>query len=350
MAEAEITRRVALDVMGGDNAPGEIVLGAVQAARELGIGVILVGPETTIRAEMAKHDISGLDLTVEHTDEYVRMDEHPAEAVRARKRNTLTLCMELIRDGKAGSMVSAGNSGAVVAAALFTLKRIQGVSRPALGTVLPTATGKPTLLLDVGATTDCKPNFLAQFALMGSAYMKGVFGIDNPKVGLLANGEEESKGDQLVQAAHVLIRDLAQLKLINFAGNVEGRDIPGGQVDVIVCDGFVGNVALKLSEGLSKMLLTTIRNEIKANPLTLAGGALAQPAFKKVRAKLDYEEYGGAPLLGVRGVAIIGHGSSHAKAIKNGLRVARQAADQQLPQRIAEGMAAAGTATADAEG
>lgn len=350
MAEAAAPRRVALDVMGGDNAPGEIVLGAVQAARELGIGVILVGPEPAIRAEMAKHDISGLDLTIEHTDEYVRMDEHPAEAVRARKRNTLTLCMELIRDGKAGSMVSAGNSGAVVAAALFTLKRIQGVSRPALGTVLPTATGKPTLLLDVGATTDCKPNFLAQFALMGSAYMKGVFGIDSPKVGLLANGEEESKGDQLVQAAHVLIRELANQKLITFAGNVEGRDIPGGQVDVIVCDGFVGNVALKLSEGLSKMLLTTIRNEIKANPLTLVGGALAQPAFKKVRAKLDYEEYGGAPLLGVRGVAIIGHGSSHAKAIKNGLRVARQAADQQLPQRIAEGMAAAGSATADAEG
>ncbi|HKD77706.1 MAG TPA: phosphate--acyl-ACP acyltransferase, partial [Ktedonobacterales bacterium] len=221
---AEAIQRIALDVMGGDHVPGEIVAGAVQAARAYGASVILVGPGPAIRAELAKRDTSNLDLTIEHTDEYVRMDEHPAEAVRARKRNTMTLCMEMVRDGRAGGMVSAGNSGAVVAAALFTLKRIEGVSRPALSAVLPTASGRPTLLLDIGATTDSKPNFLAQFALMGSAYMKSVYGVASPKVGLLANGEEDTKGDQLVQAAHVIMRQLAEQNAINFAGNVEGRD------------------------------------------------------------------------------------------------------------------------------
>jgi glycerol-3-phosphate acyltransferase PlsX len=344
MAEAEAARRVALDVMGGDHAPEEIVLGAVQAARELGIGVILVGPEPAIRAEMAKHDISGLDLTIEHTDEVVRMDEHPAEAVRTRPNNTMSLCMRLIKEGRAGAMVTAGNSGAAVAAALLGLGRIKGIARPALGTVLPTATGRPTLLLDVGATTDSKPSYLAQFALMGSAYMKGVFDVANPKVGLLANGEEDTKGDQLVQEAHGLIRQMAQSGAVNFAGNVEGRDIPAGQVDVIVCDGFVGNVALKLSEGLAKMLLGTIRTEIYSNPVNQVGGLILKGAFNKVRAKLDYEEYGGAPLLGVKGVAIIAHGSSHAKAIKNALRVGYQAAEQDVPERIAAGLATAGAA------
>jgi len=347
-SSAATPRRIALDVMGGDLGPSEVVAGAVQAAREFGCGGILVGPEPTIRDELAKHDVSGLDLTIEHTDEVIRMDEHPAEAVRSRPRNTLTLCMQMIRDGRAVGMASAGNSGAVVAAALLTLKRIPGVVRPGLSTVLPTATGKPTLLLDIGATTDCKPNYLAQFAVMGSAYMKGAFGIESPKVGLLANGEEETKGDLLVQAAHVLIRNMANQGAINFFGNVEGRDIPAGTVDVIVCDGFVGNVALKLSEGLSRMLLGTIRNEIYANPIRQVGGLILKGAFDNVRAKLDYEEYGGAPLLGVQGVVIIGHGSSHAKAIKNAIRVARQAADQQLPQRIAEGVTATAAITAEA--
>ena len=346
MAETS-TPRVALDVMGGDHAPGEIVAGAVQASREYGTGIILVGPEPAIRAEMAKYDISGLDLTIEHTDEVIGMDEHPAEAVRAHKRNTITLCMELVRDGRAVAMASAGNSGACVAAALFTLKRIEGVARPCLSTVLPTASGRPTLILDIGATTDSKPNYLAQFALMGSAYMKSVFSIANPKVGLLSNGEEDTKGDQLVQAAHVLIRKLADQGAINFVGNVEGRDIPVGAVDVIVCDGFVGNVALKLSEGLSKMLLGTIREEIYSSTLNKLGGLILKGAFENVRTKLDYEVYGGAPLLGVRGVVIVGHGGSRAKAIKNAVRVARQAAEQQLSTKIAEQMAASAQTLAD---
>jgi glycerol-3-phosphate acyltransferase PlsX len=348
MAQSEAANRVALDVMGGDHAPVEIVAGGVQAARESGAGIILVGPEETIRTELARHDISGLDVTIEHTDEYVRMDEHPAEAVRARQRNTITVCMELIRDGRAGAMVSAGNSGAVVAASLFTLKRIASVSRPALGAVLPTATGRPTLLLDVGATTDSKPNFLAQFALMGTAYMKSAFGVENPLVGLLANGEEEGKGDQLVQEAHVVIRQLADQGAINFFGNVEGRDIPAGNVDVIVCDGFVGNVALKLSEGLSRMLLGIIKQAITSNPVSTVGGLLVRGSLNGVRSRLDPDEYGGAPLLGVRGVAIVAHGSSHAKAIKNAIRVARQAASQQLPERITEGLQAVAAIIADA--
>lgn len=341
-ATAAPASRIALDAMGGDYAPGEVVLGAVQAARELGIGVLLVGPEDQIRSELAKYDTAGLDLEVVHTDEVIGMDEHPAEAVRAKKRNSITLCHELVRDGKAAGAVSAGNSGAVMAAAIFTLRRIRGVDRPAFGGVVPAAGGRQTLVLDMGANTDCKPPYLLQFAVMGSAYMRSVFGLANPRVGLLSNGEEETKGDQLTQQAHQLIKAAAPSAGLNFIGNVEGRDINAGAVDVVVCDGFVGNVVLKLSEGLAKMLLDTIKKELKASPISLAGAALAQGAFKRVRKQLDYEEYGGVPVLGVNGVSIISHGRSKAKAIKNALRVAKQAADARLPEAIAAGVSSLG--------
>jgi phosphate acyltransferase len=330
--------RVALDAMGGDFAPGEVVAGAVQAARELGTGVILVGPEPAIRAELAKHDASGLDLTIEHTDEVIGMDEHPAEAVRTKRRNSITLAHELVRDGRAAAAVSAGNSGAVLAAAIFTLRRIRGIDRPAFGGVVPAAGGRQTLVLDMGANTDCKPHYLLQFAVMGDAYMRGVFGVSRPRLGLLANGEEETKGDQLTQQAHQLIKAAAPALGLNFVGNVEGRDINAGTVDVVVCDGFVGNVVLKLSEGLAKMLLETIRRELTAGPMTTVGALLARPAFDRVRKQLDYEEYGGVPVLGVNGVSIISHGRSKAKAIKNAIRVARQAAQTQLPDEIALGV------------
>jgi glycerol-3-phosphate acyltransferase PlsX len=294
-------RRVALDAMGGDNAPSEIVLGAIQAAQEQGIGVWLVGPEETLRAELARHDTTGLDLEIVHTDEVIGMDEHPAEAVRSRRR-------------------------------------ITGVDRPALGAVLPAADGARTLVLDVGANTDSKPEYLAQFALMGSAYMRSAFGVERPRVGLLANGEEETKGDQLVQEAHQLLKATASAAGLNFIGNIEGRDINAGTVDVVVCDGFVGNVVLKLSEGISKMILATIRKELMAGPISAAGGMLAKPAFNRVRKQMDYEEYGGAPLLGVNGVSIISHGRSGAKAIKNAIRVAVQAADAHMPEMIAKGL------------
>jgi phosphate acyltransferase len=337
--------RVALDVMGGDYAPSEVVLGAVQAARELGVGVWLVGPETTIQAELDKLDHTGLDLEILHTDEFIGMDEHPAEAVRTRRRNTITLCHELVRDGKAVGAVSAGNSGAIMTAALLTLRRIKGVDRPAIGTVLPGQSGTRTLVLDAGANTDSKPAYLLQFALMGAAYMRSAFGVDDPRVGLLANGEEETKGDQLVQEAHQLIKAAAPTAGINFIGNVEGRDINAGTADVVVCDGFVGNVVLKLSEGLSKMILATIRKELTANPLSAVGAVLAKPAFDRVRKQLDYEEYGGAPILGVNGVSIVSHGRSKAKAIKNAIRVACQVADAHLPEVIAAGMQRIGQAT-----
>ena len=334
---ASAAARVAVDAMGGDFAPGEVVAGAVQAARELGIGILLTGPEPAIRAELAKHDTAGLDLEVVHTDEVIGMDEHPAEAVRAKRRNSITLAHELVRDGRAEAAVSAGNSGAVMAAAIFTLRRIRGVDRPAFGGVVPAANGQ-TLVLDMGANTDCKPPYLLQFAVMGAAYMESVFGVRRPRVGLLSNGEEETKGDQLVQQSHQLIKAAAPAIDLNFIGNVEGRDINAGVVDVVVCDGFVGNVVLKLSEGLAKMLLDLIRQELTSSLITKVGAALAMPAFRRLRKRVDYEEYGGVPVLGVNGVSIISHGRSRAKAIKSAIRVAHQAAQARLPEKIAQGM------------
>lgn len=329
---------VALDAMGGDNAPGQIVQGGVEAARELGLGVLLVGPEARLREELARHATAGLDLEIVHADQVIGMDEHPAEAVRAKRRNSMTVALEQVRDKRAVAAVSAGNSGAMLAASLFTLRRIPGVDRPALGGIFPAAGGRRTLVLDIGANTDSRPTYLVQFALMGAIYLEQVFDVSNPRVGLLANGEEETKGDQLVQEAHALLEAVAGPAGLNFIGNVEGRDINAGTVDVVVCDGFVGNVVLKVSEGLSKMLLDTIRGAIKSNPLTLVGGAIAQPAFAKVRKTFDYEEYGGVPLLGVNGVSIISHGRSGPKAIKSAIRVARQAAQAGVPHLIAAGM------------
>jgi glycerol-3-phosphate acyltransferase PlsX len=330
--------RVALDAMGGDNAPGEIVLGAVQAAREYGIGVYLVGREEAIRAELARHDTSGLDLPIIHTDEVIEMDEHPANAVRRKKNASMMLALQLVRDGKALGAVSAGNSGAMMAAALFTLKRIEGVDRPALGGVFPTKDGA-CLVIDIGANTDCKPEYLQQFALMGSSYMERIFGVSSPRVALLANGEEETKGSQLVQDTHQLLKVNAATLGLNFIGNVEGRDIPAGSADVIVCDGFVGNVVLKLSEGLAETLIDLLRTQMTSTLPSKLAGAVLRPGLRKVFQRLDYAEYGGVPLLGVNGSAIISHGRSKAKAIKNALRVARQTAETNVAGAIADGLA-----------
>lgn len=348
-APASVGRRVAVDAMGGDYAPAEIVLGAVQAAREYGVGILLVGPEERIRPELARHDTAELDIDIVHTDEVIEMGEHPAEAVRAKRRNSISLSHELVRDGRALGAVSAGNSGAVMAAAIFTFRRIPGIDRPAFGSVVPATSGHRTLVLDIGANTDCKPQYLLQFALMGAAYMRGVYGLPNPSVGLLANGEEETKGDQLTQEAHKLIKDAAPRTGLNFIGNVEGRHINSGDVDVVVCDGFVGNVVLKLSEGLAKMILGTIRTELTAGTVSKVGALLAKPAFDRVRKTLDYEEYGGVPVLGVKGISIICHGRSHAKAIKNAVHVAIQSADAQLPERIADAMSQLGASVPQAD-
>lgn len=333
-------RRVALDAMGGDYAPGEVVLGAVQAARAYGVGVALVGLRDAIQPELERlaGPAAGLDLEVIHTDEVIGMDEHPAEAIRAKRRNSITLCHELVRDGAAMAAVSAGNSGAVMAAALFTLRRAKGVDRPAFAGIFPAAGGGRTIVLDIGANTDCKPQWLVQFALMGAIYATRVAGIAQPRVGLLANGEEATKGDHLTQEAHQLLAQIPPSAGLNFIGNVEGRDINAGTVDVVVCDGFVGNVVLKVSEGLGKLIQEVLKREMTADPLSIAGALLARSAFNRLRKQLDYEEYGGVPILGVNGVSIISHGRSRAKAIKNAIRVAVQAADAQLPLVISAGM------------
>jgi len=329
--------RVALDAMGGDKAPGEVILGAIQAAHEYSMGVYLVGREDAIRAELAKHDTSGLDLPIVHTDEVIEMDEHPAAAVRKKKNASMTLALQLVRDGSALGAVSAGNSGAMMAASLFTLKRIEGVDRPALGTVFPTRDGV-SFVLDVGANTDCKPEYLQQFALMGSIYMERIFSVASPRVGLLANGEEETKGNELVLQTHQLLKAHAEALGINFIGNIEGRDIPSGGADVVVCDGFVGNVVLKLSEGMAETLLGMLRTQMTSSLPNKLAAAVLQPGLRKVFRRMDYAEYGGVPLLGINGSAIIAHGRSNAKAIKNALRVARQTAETKVVEAIAGGL------------
>src|SRR5437588_5664216 len=336
------TVRVALDVMGGDRAPGETVLGAIEAAREYGIGVYLVGQAAVIQAELAKHDTNGLDLPIEHTDEVIPMDEHnPARAVR-NKDTSMVRALQLVKDGLASGAVSAGNSGAMMAAAsLVTLKRLKGVERAALGGVLPTKDGV-CMVIDLGANTDCKPEYLQQFALMGSIYMQRILHVQSPRVGLLANGEEEGKGNLQVQEAHQLLKANAATLGVNFIGNVEGRDIFAGTVDVVVCDGFVGNVVLKVSEGLSETLLGLIRVEMTRSLPNKLAAAVLRSDLRKMGKRLDYAEYGGLPLLGINGSAIIAHGRSNAKAIKNALRVARQTAETGVASAIAEGLARLG--------
>ncbi|OLB60395.1 MAG: hypothetical protein AUH94_07865, partial [Ktedonobacter sp. 13_2_20CM_2_54_8] len=347
------TVRVALDAMGGDRAPGETVLGAIEAAREYGIGVYLVGQAAVIQTELAKHDTNGLDLPIEHTDEVIPMDEHnPARAVR-NKNTSMVRALQLVKDGLAigavsagnsGAMmaaatlvirrikgiergaiggVSAGNSGAMMAAATLVIRRIKGIERGAIGGVLPTRDGI-CMLIDLGANTDCRPEFLQQFALMGSIYMERIMHLPSPRVGLLSNGEEENKGNQLVQETHQLLKTNAATLGINFIGNVEGRDIFAGPVDVVVCDGFVGNVVLKLTEGLSDTLLGMIRAEMTRSLPNKLAAAVLRSDMSKLAKRLDYAEHGGFPLLGINGSAIIAHGRSNATAIKNALRVARE--------------------------
>ncbi len=335
--------RVALDAMGGDHAPGATIAGAVLAAREYGMGVYLVGSEDAIRAELAKHETAGLDLPIVHTDEVIPMDEHdPAAAARSKKNSSMVLALQLVRDGAAVGAVSAGNSGAMMAASLFTLRRLKGVDRPALGGIMPTKKGA-TLVIDMGANTDCKPEYLVQFGLMGSIYMERIFSVSSPRVGLLSNGEEEGKGNVQVQEAHTLLKEAARTLGLNFIGNVEGRDIPAGSADVVVCDGFVGNVVLKLSEGLAESLIGLLREQMTSNLPSKLAAAVLRPGLRKVFGRLDYAEYGGVPLLGVNGSAIISHGRSNAKAIKNALRVARQTAETNVAGAIADGLAKLGT-------
>ncbi len=314
--------RIALDAMGGDHAPAETVAGAVAAARAYGVEVALAGRPGALAAELAKHETAGLSLPVLEAPDVIGMDEHAANAARRRTGSSIHAALREVREGRAAAMVSAGNSGATMAAALFVLGRVPGIERPAIGTVLPTATGR-TLLIDAGANTDPKPGQMVQFGQMGAIYVGRVFGLARPRVGLLANGEEPTKGNELVQATHPLLAASG----LHFVGNVEGRDIAAGSADVIVADGYTGNVALKVSEGVATMLFDLLRAELRRGLVTKLLAAGLRPAFRRVAARLDYREVGGAPLLGVEGITIIAHGRSDALAIQNAIRAAKEAAE-----------------------
>ncbi len=331
--------KIAVDAMGSDARPVPDVLGAVQAAREYGVEILLVGPQARIQQELAKIGNVPVGVHICNATQDIAMNEHPANAVREKKDSSIVVGVQQVKQGNADAYVSMGHTGANLAAAIFYLQRIKGVHRPALGALFPTPKG-PSLLIDVGANTDCKPEWLEQFAIMGEAYVRGVLGIEKPRVALLANGEEDIKGNQAVQETHALLKQRAVTHDMNFIGNLEGKDVPAHLADVIVADGFVGNIALKTAEGIAKMLNELIRSEIKSNPISILGGALAMPAFNKVKKILDYTEYGGAPLLGVNGVVIIGHGRSNAVAVKNAIRVAKRAVESNILETIRSGVTA----------
>ena len=317
--------------MGGDNAPAIEVAGAVAACREFGIPVTLVGDHARLEAELAKHACQGLDIDIFHASEVVGMHDSASDAVRKKRNSSVRLAFELVKEGKACAAVSAGNSGATMAAGMFVLKRISGIERPAIAQIFPTLRGK-TLVLDVGGNVDCKPLHLVQFAIMGEVYARYAMGIANPAVGLLSNGEEDSKGNELTRETNAILKNT----FLNYAGYVEGRDIFKGTVEVVVCDGFVGNVVLKVSEGLADAMGTMLKDEILKSLVSKLGGLFIRGAFKRFKKTVDYAEYGGAPLLGINGVGMICHGGSNAKAIKNAIRFAHDYAKSGLTEHVSE--------------
>lgn len=341
---------IVLDAMGGDYAPAVTVEGAVMAAREFGVPIILVGRETVIRQELSKHETSGLPLSVVQADEIIDMEDKPSEVVRGKPNSCMHVGMRLVKAGEADAFVTAGNTGATLAIALLELGRIKvdgqrRIHRPALATVLPTKTGM-CFFLDIGANTDWKPAYLQQFAVMGSIYAENVLGLANPRVGIVSIGEEEGKGNIPVRQAYDLIKATPGL---NFVGNVEGRDVPAGLADVVVTDGFTGNVMIKLSEGVASLILDTLRAEIMSRPQAKIGAALAKPAFRAAAKKLDYAEYGGAVLLGLNHVCIIGHGSSNARAVRSAIKVAREAVLADVTGKIRTGLMERPVVLLDAE-
>lgn len=365
--------KIIVDAMGGDHAPQAPVEGAVMAARRYGMTIVLVGKPDVIEAELKKHDTSGLSIEIEPASQVIEMEDEPARAVKAKPDSSMVVGMKMLKEGRADGFFSAGNTGGMLAAAIFHLGRIKGVKRPALSTIFPTVKGH-CLLLDVGANAEVKPEYLAQFGLMGAVYAERVLGRRNPTVGLVSNGEEEKKGTPIVQEAHQLLKTMP----INFYGNVEGKDIPAGLVDVVVTDGFTGNVIIKFAEGLGAMTKQLLREELARDAKALVktpqgavvslaaagglawlatqsgvalgfiGGLLANTgligwgfkrALDRISQRTDYAEYGGAPLLGVDGVVIIGHGRSNPYAVMNGVRVAKTAVEQGVVQAIRDGIA-----------
>lgn len=321
--------RIAVDAMGGDHGPAPNVEGALQAATELGVEVILVGDESTLHEQLARLRITDPRLTVRHASQVVEMHESPAQMARKKRDSSIWVATEMVKTGEADAVVSAGNTGASMVASFFLLGVIKGVERPAIATSLPTLTGT-AIMLDVGANVDCEAAHLMQFALMGNEYGKYLFGKPNPRIGLLSIGEEDSKGNEVTKEAFALLK----ASPINFIGNVEGRDVYSGAADVIVCDGFIGNVALKISEGVADTIKKLLMKEIAGSRLgRLAYLFLAGPLMR-LRRRIDYAEFGGAPLLGVNGVCMICHGRSSAKAIKNAIARAKGLAGSRLHESI----------------
>jgi len=312
--------KIAIDAMGSDRGPSVEVDGAVEAAAQYGIPIVLVGKEDRIHDLLRMHDTRGLSIDVVHANEVITMEDAAAAAARRKKESSVHVGARLMRDGAVSGLVSAGNTGAVMATVKMIMGTLAVVDRPALSAVLPTQKQKPAILLDVGANVDCKPHHLEQFAIMGDVYSRAIFGVRRPRIGLLSIGEEDTKGNELTKEAFKPLKRAP----INFIGNVEGRDIFTGDVDVIVCDGFTGNVALKLSEGLYEAFASMLKQELQKTLSAKVGAIFAQSAFRQFKHRLDYSEYGGAPLLGVKGITIVCHGRSNANAIKNAVRVAEE--------------------------
>jgi hypothetical protein len=328
--------RIAVDAMGGDFAPKEIVRGALDAAKKYDSEIVLVGDEEKIRAELHGENIEALRISIVHAAEVIGMDEHPAEAVRSKKDASVVVATRLVKDGTCDAVFSAGSTGAAVAAAQLILRRIRGVGRPAIATPMPTPDGV-TLMLDSGANVDSKPEHIVQSAVMGSLYAQYVFGVKEPRVGLLNIGEEASKGNEQAKETHAL---LLEEKNIHFCGNAEGRDVPKGNFDVVVCDGFVGNIVLKFAEGLAKTILGLIKEEVRGGGLMAKLGALLLvPTLRRLGKRLDVREYGGAPLLGVDGCCVIGHGSSDAKSVSSAIGATVDYVNGKVLDQIREALA-----------
>ena len=324
---------IAVDAMGGDLGPSVVVPGAIEAARQTGAKILLVGNEATLDGELNRLSPSGVDLEIVHAPEVAGMDEKPSDILRRKKNASIQVACRLVRDGAAQGVVSAGHSGASVACGMFIMGRIPGVERPALASLLPTEK-EPVVLLDVGATVDCKPYNIFQFGLMGDAFARDILNKESPRVGLLSIGEEEGKGNSQVKEAYELFKMAQNL---NFSGNIEGRDLFTGEMDVAVCAGFVGNVALKLSEGLGLSLSRVLKRELlNSGFLPKLGSLLAKSAFRRFAKVVDYAEYGGAPLLGLQNISIVCHGRSNAKAICNATRMATLFVEKETNKRLME--------------
>jgi glycerol-3-phosphate acyltransferase PlsX len=331
---------IALDAMGSDRAPKPEIEGAIHAARQYGVRVLLVGPESIVKAELDRHPSAArLPLEIVHAAEFITMEDK-IEAIRAKRDSSMRVGLRMVREGQASGFVTAGNTGAAMATAKIVLGAVPGVDRPALAAVFPTAPGNPAMLLDVGANVDCTAQNLEQFAVMGDVYFRAMYGkrpgTSGPRIGLLSIGEEDTKGNDLTREALQLLKQAP----VNFVGNVEGRDLYNGKLDVIVADGFVGNVALKISEGVANLVRTVLKESLKATITSQVGALLSRSAFADFKKRLDHTEYGGAPLLGVKGVCIITHGSSNANAMKNAIRVASEFSARGINQSIERRLAA----------